>query len=291
MVAIFSASRLTRVAPFIAAGLGLVVALLAAIMPDWRLAVLFEATGLRAFIPAAAPPFGLTARLLLALVSGLAVGLATRAVLRKVAAEDTSFEADGVPVLRRADAHPDAPARRPIRASADLGAPLPIGAPPPAAEPLLRRKRQAVERAIPADLDTPLAAVDPAAIPDVPREPVRAVAPLARQPEGAMESEVFALTPIRKSAERVEPVAVAEPVAEELPSPAHDLVEAPEESPVAPAMSAAIPEPIVTPAPLDTPATVASLLDRLERSAALRKVRPHPRVEETLGLLRGLAVR
>ena len=62
---------------------------------------------------------------------------------------------DGALVVRRADAHPDAPPRRPL-SLADLGGIAP-----------------------PSDLDTPLSAIDPDAIPSVPRAPVRPVAPLA----------------------------------------------------------------------------------------------------------------
>lgn len=62
---------------------------------------------------------------------------------------------DDALVVRRADAHPDAPPRRPL-SLADLGG-----------------------IALPSDLDTPLSAIDPDAIPPIPREPVRPVAPLA----------------------------------------------------------------------------------------------------------------
>ncbi|WP_249054927.1 hypothetical protein [Sphingomonas insulae] len=86
---------------------------------------------------------------------------------------------EGVPVLRRADAHPDAPARKPLSAT-ELGAPMPpelddadaatsgaVAPPPPP-----------VMQPIPADLDMPLAAFHPGAVPAVPREPVRPVASL-----------------------------------------------------------------------------------------------------------------
>jgi hypothetical protein len=75
-------------------------------------------------------------------------------------------EPDHVPVLRRADAHPDAPARRPLSAARDLGEPT--DEPP------------VVERDLPDDLDQPLAAYDPGAIRPVPAEPVRPVAPLVK---------------------------------------------------------------------------------------------------------------
>ncbi|SFP79082.1 hypothetical protein [Sphingomonas rubra] len=65
------------------------------------------------------------------------------------------------PSVRRADAHPDAPPRHPM-AAAELGTP-PSPPPPP-------------ERGLPDDLDQPLAAFDPGAIPAVPRMAVRPVA-------------------------------------------------------------------------------------------------------------------
>ncbi|MES2339546.1 MAG: hypothetical protein V4537_15750 [Pseudomonadota bacterium] len=83
--------------------------------------------------------------------------------------EILSVPSDHVPVLRRADAHPDAPARAPLLATRDLGVPfLDVRAPKPAP----------VERDLPADLDATLSAFDPFAIPAAPAEPVRAVAPL-----------------------------------------------------------------------------------------------------------------
>jgi hypothetical protein len=186
--------RLTRLAPVIAAVLGTLAALLVAILPEWRLVALVEALHLPSILSAARPPLGATARTLLAVVAGGLVGgglfMAFRAATRLVPAP----REDGVPVLRRADAHPDAPARRPIRASEDLGAPLPIGAPAEPAAPAMGSPL--IERTLPADLDTPLAALDPAAIPAAPREPVRPVAPLAKP----VVEETFDLVPIRRTA-------------------------------------------------------------------------------------------
>jgi hypothetical protein len=88
---------------------------------------------------------------------------------------------DGMPQVRSADRHPDAPPRRPLSA-ADLTArdledeyeddnedrPLPIVGP---AAP--------IERPIPADLDQPLAEFDPRAVPAEPLAPARALPPLS----------------------------------------------------------------------------------------------------------------
>ena len=81
-------------------------------------------------VPAAAPPLGVTARILLALVMAalggvLGIILARRltrpkveAYERKRGAKDLSAEQ---PRIRSRDAHPDAPARRPISAHEELG--------------------------------------------------------------------------------------------------------------------------------------------------------------------------
>lgn len=79
-------------------------------------------------------------------------------------------EDDGLPVLRRADAHPDAPARRPLRADRDFGVPFPpvlpttrtfdvagVTAPAVRSAPTVA---PAPERALPTDLDEPLFAYD-----------------------------------------------------------------------------------------------------------------------------------
>lgn len=81
-------------------------------------------------IPAAAPPLGVTARILLALIMAalgavLGISLARRLARpkpelreRKRGAKDLSDES---PRLRHRDTHPDAPARRPISAHEELG--------------------------------------------------------------------------------------------------------------------------------------------------------------------------
>lgn len=76
---------------------------------------------------------GASLRLLIAVAGGCVAAMAVWALFRRLerpmravrheAVPDAQFDA-GTPTLRRADAHPDAPARRPIFAAADLGAPL-----------------------------------------------------------------------------------------------------------------------------------------------------------------------
>ncbi|WP_314376353.1 hypothetical protein [Sphingomonas paucimobilis] len=161
-----------RFFPALAGGaVGVLIAFLFLVAPVWRLEMLVTQLGLADILSAAQPPLGTKARLLLAFGAGAGAGavvwaaayllwgpgglLARRA---PVVAED---ETDYVPVVRRSDRHPDAPPRRPLHA-AELGAP-----PPPPA-----MNDEEVERPLPADLDQPLAAFDPAAMRAIPREPM-----------------------------------------------------------------------------------------------------------------------
>lgn len=195
-------------------------------LPDWRLEQLVEASGLPRLLPLAQPPLGNTARLLLALVAGTIAGAVAWSALFLLFGPGGAFHRASSPAdparparpsVRRADAHPDAPPRHPLTA-AELGTP-----PPPLPAPSV----PPAERGLPADLDQPLAAFDPAAIPDVPREPVRAVASIVSPP------------PI--------PEAEPEPAVEPAPAPAPD------------------PAPAPMPRNDDPSPSIAALLDRLER--------------------------
>ena len=237
------------IAPAGGALAGLAVAALFLLMPQAMLEDWVWQSGLPALVAVASPPLGDTARVVLALgCGGLAAAVAWSALFLlfgagglfapRPAAADSA-----VPVLRRADAHPDAPARRPMSA-ADLGTPLPPPAPPViemvtgsgefapvelAADPDDGSPPPPVVQPIPADLDLPLAAFHPGALPDVPREPVRPVLPLRPPATAAVES----------------PPEPAEP-----------------------------PQPVEAPAPAAPPEvpSIESLLDRLERSTR-RKAR------------------
>ena len=101
-------------------------------MPDWQFHQIVELSGLPLVLSAAQPPLGTTARA--AVVIAAAVGtwtlvwLVLRALSKKPAepkprSQPVEIEVP-LPRLRRADAHPDAPARRPILAALELGAPL-----------------------------------------------------------------------------------------------------------------------------------------------------------------------
>ncbi|WP_242095268.1 hypothetical protein [Sphingomonas sp. CROZ-RG-20F-R02-07] len=193
---------------------GAIVVLACVFMPTALLERAVWASGVAALVPAAAPPLGVTARGVLALVAG---GL-TAAILwsalyllfgpggvldqtrmgeRDVRAQRSESKQRAVPAVRRADAHPDAPPRRPVSA-AELGTPLMDVAP--------------VERSLPRDLEQPLAAFDPAAIPPEPRAPVRPVAPLTGRPAAPKPAakpiariETFALNPAPASASKPAP--------------------------------------------------------------------------------------
>ncbi|WP_185205329.1 hypothetical protein [Sphingomonas sp. NBWT7] len=180
-----------QAAPIALAGLGVVVAGVVAALPQPRIDLLVWRLWLPYVVPAAAPPVGVTGRVALAIAAllpflgaALLVHLMAKGRLRlparRVKAPATAASTVSV---RRADAHPDAPPRRPIRASEDLGPPLPIAAPPPA------KRVPQLEQPLPADLDQPLAAFDPIAVPDVPRLPIPAVPPLVVLPPAAVMVE------------------------------------------------------------------------------------------------------
>ena len=193
-----SLPRLQSVNPRVAAIGGgssaLVVAALIAFMPSSMLESLVWTSGVAALVPAAQPPLGITARAVLAIAAGALAGAVCWSLLYLlfgpggflVGAKTDGRSDDSPPVLRRADAHPDAPSRRPICA-ADLGEPM--------------RDMPRIERPLPTDLEQPLAAFDPVAIPPAPRTPVRPVAPLPRpQPDARIET--FALPPVAPVAPR-----------------------------------------------------------------------------------------
>jgi hypothetical protein len=186
MVALSRSSLIRWIAPAgaIIAWLGVALALLLA---PTLLEDLVTASGLPSLVPAAAPPLGSVVRILLALAGGAIAAVVVWSALFLLFGPGGLLNGllvgeEGEPVVRRADAHPDAPPRKPISANADLGVPMPT--PPPAVRP------------IPADLDQPIAAFHPSAIPETPREPVRPVAPLTTQPLAAGEwIETIDLTP------------------------------------------------------------------------------------------------
>ena len=135
------------------ASLDMAMAVLAAVsvgfvtfaMPDAVFSDLIGRSGLPALLPAAEPPLGQTARLASVAVAAIGAFLLAWLVLRALGQKPVeakpsearaepslrrrSFEAAAeppaeAPRIRRADAHPDAPSRRPLFAGSDLGEPL-----------------------------------------------------------------------------------------------------------------------------------------------------------------------
>lgn len=300
-------------APAIALLLAALGALMFLLMPAAVLEDLVIDSGIASLITAAEPPLGVTAHFAIAFIVALVVGgvswfglfllIGTRAV-----AIGRDAREDGVPVLRRADAHPDAPPRRPVFANRDLGTPfLEVTAesslPMSVADAVAYVPPVIEERDIPSDLDTPLATyrspLDP---------PLPAPDPL---PIGRVDEVVAAPAPIIAPLPVPEPVVAADPrpiriVPEspavlppvEDPKPrfaSHERIETFELTPMVRSSE--------TSAPLPS-ATIHDLLDRLERGVAKRKETPTPEpeapaeevpaagsLEETLGVLRQLASR
>lgn len=117
-----------------AAVFGGLAALGVVVMPDAALETLVMGSGLPAVLASAEPPLGLTARAGLALGAGGFIAVVTWLALFvllgmrgiSLSARRAAFGTDEVtaPVVRRADAHPDAPPRPPLLATRDLGDPF-----------------------------------------------------------------------------------------------------------------------------------------------------------------------
>lgn len=246
------------IAPLIAGVLGSAAALCALAVPTSVLEALVMDSGIPAVISAAEPPLGFTARAAIALAGGGAVGLfswfalsvllgARGVTIGKAGAPD--FDVVATPVLRRADAHPDAPPRPPLLATRDLGMPFDIrgAAESVVAEAPVAERIQAVlvEQPLPRDLDQPLSAFDPDAVPDVPIPAPVALPSLHRAPR----------PPVFDETERFEVFELTPPVRSE-PAPTPRLVARSEEAITRPEIEA----------------TVHALLERLERGVVRKAV-------------------
>lgn len=260
-------------APLVAGVLATVVALVFALLPGDLLGEIVLSSGVAALVPAAEPPLGATARAALILIGGGGIGLAAWFATfllvgtRSIAIGGRAATVDNLPVLRRADAHPDAPARRPLFAAQDLGTPfLDIRAPVHVvADDVVEQAPVAAtippfERALPADLDLPLSAYDPHALRSdtIAAEP----SPASRPPvfDAGDRFETFELTPMVRAAP-----------------------------------DAAAPEPAAPPrADFDPSASINALLDRLEKGVTRRMpAAPATRdesLQESLASLRRLAM-
>lgn len=115
---------------------GLIVAALVLMTPNLLFERLIVAAGLPDLIDAAAPPLGVKARLVFAMLAAggvfaIAFGALAATVARRASGRsplpspDDEFFAYSPPApRRRSDSHPDAPPRPPINAGDDLGIPL-----------------------------------------------------------------------------------------------------------------------------------------------------------------------
>jgi hypothetical protein len=301
------------VAPAIAIMLAALGGLMFLLMPTAVLEDLVVDSGIASLVTAAQPPLGITAHLAIAFLVALAVGGVSWFGLflligRRIVVIGRNAREDGVPILRRADAHPDAPPRRPVFANRDLGTPfLEVTAesslPMSVADAVAYVPPVVEERDIPADLDTPLATYRSPLDPPLPDPD-----PL---PLGWIDEPVTAPSPIRAQAPVPEPMVAVDPrpvrvipessAAESTADDSaprfasHERIETFELTPMVRSSE--------TSAPL-APATIHDLLDRLERGVAKRKETPAPEpevpeadvpaagsLEETLGVLRQLASR
>lgn len=207
------------IAPIVGAVVGTCAAMVLAAVPIGVFEDVALDSGIASIVSAAAPPLGFTARLLVVLLGGGGLGViswfATFLILGTrnaaftgagVMFERTDDAEEAAPVLRRADAHPDAPARRPLRAERDLGTPfLEVSAAPKRARQPLEAEATApiaveparivlptsiapvAERPLPDDLDQPLAAYAAEAL---------GVRPQIFAPGERLET--FALKPVRR---------------------------------------------------------------------------------------------
>lgn len=306
MVAFALVQRLTpNAALALAGGAGACAVLASLVLPGALLEDMVLSSGIAAFVPAAEPPLGTTARLCIGLFVGGLIALIAWMGLSALMAWLDSRVAEGAegeprPTVRRADAHPDARPRVPLRAS-DLEVPvygrvpaaepeadeaiLDLAEPAPPEEPVIAMGPPSEGRPLnaplpevqelPVDLDQPLAAFDPYAIPAVPMAPPPPVRPLRRRPARA---------PIFDESERFETFELTPPVRL---APVVEPYVAPEPEPVATS-------PIAAP---QTEASVHALLDRLEKK--LGKFAPPPpepvdpkrKLEDTLSELRRMAMR
>ncbi len=294
------------------AALGLVTAAGFALVPGDMLARVILRSGIPAIIAAAEPPLGMTARIVLALAGGgivallgwfalfLMLGSRTLVMGSGAAAHAEGDTGDSVPVLRRADAHPDAPSRRPVFANRDLGTPFLEVRARPASEDALALPPEPAPLPmvhapidLPVDLEMTLSAFDPGAI-GLPTPPMAAtLAPVPPQP--LVMPSLVSLEPrpqVFESTERFETFELT------------PMVRSDPAQPFAPHHPAASTEPDRP--PRDTQATITALLERLERGvtqldsrapspAAKRDARADDRLpetlQETLGTLRRMATR
>ncbi|OYY65234.1 hypothetical protein [Sphingomonas sp. 28-62-11] len=296
------------VAPLGGAAMGLVTAIGFALVPGDILGRIILRSGIPAVIAAAEPPLGMTARIALALLGGgtiallgwfavfLVLGSRTLMFGRETAAQSDLETGEAAPVLRRADAHPDAPSRRPVFANRDLGTPfLEVRARHPSDNEQTARQALPMSSVpmtppiadgpidLPVDLDMPLSAYDPAAIGQA--------MPFVPEPLSQHQAQPL-----------VAPSLVSSPSRQQIFEPS-ERFETFELTPMVRAEPVSPPEPRREPRdPRDTQATITALLERLERGVTDRHGRPpapavkrdtesQDGLQDTLGTLRRMATR
>ena len=121
------------IVPIVATMLGLALAFFCFAMPIAQVERIVMASGLPSLLAAAHPPLGTKAQALFSLGSGVAAAIAVVLGFAALGGSrplpdrpiaDPAIPDDMIPRQRAADAHPDAPARRPIFAGKDFGDPL-----------------------------------------------------------------------------------------------------------------------------------------------------------------------
>jgi len=279
-------------------------------------------SGIASLITAAAPPLGMTARLAIAFLAAATMGglLWTGLTLllgNRGAKSVRRSVTEGVPVLRRADAHPDCPPRQPVFANRDLGTPF------------LDIRADAVtgERPLPVDLDTPLSAylhpldapLPPPAEPE--SEPAKIERPASVELEAtplpirldveeAVESKPIVIEAWEPAAPPIAPAVEQLPAQPEPRFAPNERIETFDLTPV-PRPSEEIAAPMPGPSGGSGNASIHDLLDRLERGVSRRSPAPDPvsppvqpvpvsaaaaavseeSIEHTLDVLRRLAAR
>jgi hypothetical protein len=269
----------------VAAFAGASMAFAAFALPADMFGELVAASGLPLLLSAAEPPLGATARLVAMIGGGgamfalawLLLGFIDRlAALAPAPADDDFFDLEfDPPRLRRADAHPDAPSRHPLRARRELGEPAEAREPAPHADDDASDRQPAVEPpplpdALPAflveagtsDGDLPAAAVAEAAEPvEAGTGPAEAVA----EPAGDSVIEPLELAGFEEATEAA--ASVEEPASEPIEASGSDEVAEPVEPPA--------PEPFAEPLDLVDVVEDAPIADSPTSEPAELEVEEH----------------
>ena len=225
--------------PVASAVSGLIVAAVILVTPNsWFEAFVVE-SGLPTLISAAEPPLGARARIMFALVAALLVtlmawGALSATVGRKMRqklearriAENEKFDPDvRARALRRGDAHPDAPYRRPIMAADDLGTALDDVDVEPVMEEAPENVDEddleidGVQPDVEVDAEADLEALDLGAVAEVLTDEAEADAEMEVESE-PVEAEIT-IEPIKMDNEQIVDDAASDPVFE-VPLPRRD---------------------------------------------------------------------